>query len=138
MKTPNNFQNLPDFDAELDQDPVWNLLDEAPVQEPSPRFAQDLVRQARLEGQGSTPWWKTLFSPKPLIGVATAACACVALVLSFPGESTADPEPIAAAPPAQTDDWEENFADALASELLTSAAEDPSLLSDSEIIALLY
>ena len=39
MKTPNNFQNLPDFDAELDQDPVWNLLDEAPVQEPSPRFA---------------------------------------------------------------------------------------------------
>ena len=29
-------------------------------------------------------------------------------------------------------------ADALANELLTSAAEDPTLLSDSEIIALLY
>ena len=137
MKTPRQPQNLPDFDADLDQDSVWNLLDDAPMQEPGPSFAQDLVRRARLEGQGSKPWWKALFSPKPLIGMATAACACVAIVISLSSEPASEPAPIANVP-EPTDDWEENFGDALANELLTSAAEDPSLLSDSEIIALLY
>ena len=137
MKTPGQTQNLPDFDADLDQDPVWNLFDEAPLQEPGPRFAQDLVRRARLEGQGGNPWWKALSSPKPLIGMATAACACAAIIVSIPNE-TSDPAPVVVNPPVLTDDWEENFADDLANELLTSAADDPTLLSDSEIIALLY
>ena len=137
MKTSGQPQNLPDFDADLDQDPVWNLLEDAPLQEPGPRFAQDLVRRARLEGQGSNPWWKALLSPKPLVGMAAASCACAAIIVSLPNE-TSDPTPVAVNSPALTDDWEENFADELANELLTSAADDPSLLSDSEIIALLY
>ena len=137
MKTPRQPQNLPDFDADLDQDPVWDLLDDAPPQEPGPRFAQDLVRRARLEGQGGKAWSKALFSPKPLIGMATAACACAAILASFPTE-TSDPAPVVVSPQPPTDDWEENFADILANELLTSAADDPTLLSDSEIIALLY
>ncbi len=137
MKTPQQPQDLPDFDVDLEQDPVWNLLADAPTQEPSPRFTQDLVRRARLEGQDTSPWWKSLFTPKPLIGMATAACACVAIVLSLPSETPTDPTPVVTVQ-EQADDWEENFADALANELLTSAAEDPTLLSDSEIIALLY
>jgi len=137
MKTPRQLHNLPDFDADLDNDPVWDLLDDAPAQDPTPRFAQDLVRRARLEGQATSSWWNSLFSPKALIGMATAACACVAIVLSLPSETPSDPAPVADLP-ERTDDWEENFADALANELLTSAAEDPSLLSDAEILALLY
>ena len=137
MKTPSQTQSLPDFDADLDRDPVWNLLDDASLQEPGPRFAQDLVRRARLEGQGGNPWWKALSSPKPLIGMATAACACAAIIVSLPNE-TSDPAPVVVNPPVLTDDWEESFADDLANELLTSAADDPTLLSDSEIIALLY
>jgi len=137
MKTPGQTQNLPDFDADLDRDPVWNLLDDAPLQEPGPRFAQDLVRRARLEGQDGNPWWKAFLSPKTLVGMAATACACAAIIASLPNE-TADPAPVAVNPPVLTDDWEENFADDLANELLTSAADDPTLLSDSEIIALLY
>ena len=137
MKTPSQTQNLPDFDADLDQDPVWNLLDGAPLQEPGPRFAQDLVRRARLEGQGGNSWWKALLSPKPLVGMAAAACACAAIIVSLPNDNS-DPAPVTVNPPVLNDDWEENFADELANELLTSAADDPTLLSDSEIIALLY
>lgn len=137
MKTPRQTQNLPDFDTDLDQDPVWDLLDGAPLQEPGPRFAQDLVRRARLEGQGGNPWWNALLSPKPLVGMAAAACACAAIIVSLTND-TSDPAPVAVNPPVLNDDWEENFADDLANELLTSAADDPTLLSDSEIIALLY
>ena len=69
--------------------------------------------------------------------MAAAACACAAIIVSLPNDNS-DPAPVTVNPPVLNDDWEENFADELANELLTSAADDPTLLSDSEIIALLY
>ena len=69
--------------------------------------------------------------------MAATACACAAIIVSLPNENS-DPAPVAVNPPVLSDNWEENFANDLANELLTSAADDPTLLSDSEIIALLY
>lgn len=140
MKPNHPNHNLPDFDDELENDAVWNLLEEATPSNPSSRFAQDTLRKIRLEGDtdlGKSPWWKSIFSVKPLIGMAGAAIAAVAIIVSLPSEPES-PAPIADNNPEAVDDWQKDLDDAVASELLSSAAEDPSLFSDEEIVALLY
>lgn len=140
MKPNHPNHNLPDFDDDLENDAVWNLLEEATPSNPSPRFTQDTLRKVRLEGDAGadkSPWWKSLFSVKPLIGMAGAALAAVAIIVSIPSE-TESTTPVADNTPETTDDWQKDLDDAVASELLSSAAEDPSLFSDEEIVALLY
>ncbi|MGD1978534.1 MAG: hypothetical protein PVJ98_04010 [Akkermansiaceae bacterium] len=134
-KTPSS---LPDFDPGIENDAVWNLLDEASPAEVSPRFADDTLRRLRLESETRTPWWKAIFAPKPMIATAATALAAIAIVVSLPNN---DPAPVTA-PVVEVDqptseDWE-NLEDSLAQELLSRAAEDPTLLSDEEIVALLY
>jgi len=134
----NSKQDLPDFDHELENDEVWNLLEDARSSSPSPRFVQDTLRRVRLDSEGSnTPWWQSLFAVKPLLGISGAALAALAIFLSLPAEPTlpADNEPSNSI--ASTEDWNE-LENAVASELLSDAAEDPTLLSDAEIVALLF
>lgn len=136
---PNHpIHKLPDFDSELESDAIWNVLAEATELEPSPAFLQDTLRRARLE-PASLPWWKSL-TPRRIWTASFAtlgtAAAVVALIISFPSdptpvERTTSVEPTA---PAQ---WTE-LEDALASEVLTEAAENPAMFSDQEIVALLY
>jgi len=136
---PNHPKNkLPDFDSELESDAIWDLLADATPGEPSSRFLQDTLRRARLE-PASRPWWKSLTTRRIwTVSLATTgtAAAVIALIISFPSdpppvEQTTSIQPTA---PAQ---WTE-LEDALASEVLTEAAENPSLFSDQEIVALLY
>ncbi len=134
-----NHQNTPpsDFDAELENDAVWNLLDDATAANPSPRFVQDTLRRVRLEVvEQKSPWWKALFAPKPLIGVAGAALAAIAIVISLPSSPAPSDEKIVDNTEV-TDDFDQ-LEDTFATELLSGAAEDPTLLSDEEIVALLY
>jgi len=133
---PNN--QLPDFDSELESDAIWDVLADATPGEPSPRFLQGTLRRARLE-PGSQPWWKPLRPRKiwtaSLATLGTAA-ALIALIISRPS----DPTPVkqttstSTTAPAQ---WSE-LEDALASAVLAEAAENPSLFSDQELVALLY
>jgi len=138
MKPSHPNHDLPDFDADLEQDAVWNLLGDSSPSNPSPRFVQDTLRRVRLENAApKASWWKSLLAPKPLISMAGAALAAVAIILSLP--STPDtPTQIADTTPEVVEDWQSNLNDAVASELLSSAAEDPSLFTDGEIVALLY
>ncbi len=68
-------------DESWENDAVWKLLDQAPPASAGPRFVDDTVRAARLLGQAQ-PWWKRVFAPLPLAGMAGAATA---LVLSLGG-----------------------------------------------------
>jgi len=135
---PNHPTNPPsDFDADLENDAVWNLLDDATPTDPSPRFVQDTLRRVRLgETERKSPWWKTLFSPKPLMGAAGAALAAIAIVISLPSEPAPTGGTVAKTPEV-TEDFDQ-LEDTFATELLSGAAEDPTLLSDAEIVALLY
>jgi hypothetical protein len=63
-------------DESWENDAVWKLLDQAPPAVASPRFVDDTVRAARLAGQAE-PWWKRIFSPIPLAGLAGATAAIV-------------------------------------------------------------
>jgi hypothetical protein len=137
--SPGKSPNSPtDFDPSLENDAVWNLLEEASPVEASPRFTDDTLRRIRLESEIPTPWWKSLLSPKPVIATLVTAAAAVVIVVSLPDQSPEVAEPVAkAAGPIPAEDWE-NLEDNLAHELLSGVAEDPSLLSDEEIVALLY
>ncbi len=137
MKPNHPNQNLPDFDADLENDSVWNLLEDATPTDSSPRFVQDTLRRVRLESEPEkSPWWKLLLAPKPLLGVAGAALAAVAIIISLPSDTPTPADPLVVQPePAE--DWN-TLEDTFANELLSGAAEDPTLLSDEEIVALLF
>ena len=139
MKPNHSNHDLPDFDADLEQDAVWNLLGESTPADPSPRFVQDTLRKVRLDEAApeKAVWWKSLLFSKPLIGITGAALAAVAVFVSLP--TTQDsPETITNTTPEVIDDWQSDLHDAVAVELLSSAAEDPTLFTDEEIVALLY
>lgn len=140
-KDPVSPQNLGDFDPELEDEAVWKSLDHGSIPQISPRFTSDTLRRLRLENEAlSTPWWQKLFSPKAVLATSATALAALAIMLSLPDEPspaparTAESEPTN---PAPVEDWD-NFEDSLARELLSGAAEDPTLLSDEEIVALLF
>ena len=138
---PNHPKNTPsDFDADIEGDALWRLLDESSPLSPSPRFHQDTLRRVRLDQAEQKPsWWQSLLSPKPLMGLAGAALAAVAIVIAFPADSGPVSDPIADKDPTIEEAMElQAMEDSLATELLSAAAEDPSLLSDEEIVSLIY
>jgi len=55
-----------------ENDAVWKLLDASPPPLAGPRFADDVVRLARLD-ETPKPWWHKLFTPVPLTGLAVAS-----------------------------------------------------------------
>jgi len=105
-----------------DNDPVWTLVDQARTAKAGPLFARNVMREIRLGEQSPTPWWKRLIAPVPLTAGALAATAFAILM------SIDRPEP----PTAPVADFD------LDQSLLIVAAEDPSLFSDEELLALLY
>lgn len=70
-------------DDSWESDAIWKLLDQAPPAAASPRFVNETVRAARLDG-GVKSWWSRLFSAAPLAGLAASAAA-VALAVTFLG-----------------------------------------------------
>ena len=135
---PNQPTNPPtDFDADLEDDVVWNLLDDATPTELPPRFVNETLRRIRLEEDiQKSRWWKVVFAPKPLIGAAGAALATIAIVISLPSDPSPSNRTISETP--QINEDFDQLEDSFATELLSGAAEDPTLLSDEEIVALLY
>ena len=142
MKATKAHQPLPDHDAELENDAVWSLLEQGTQAEPSPQFTQNTLRAARLQNEKTTTsWWQKIFTPKPIIALGVTGLAAFVITLSLPNQtdtpndlsSPSNPPSIAEV----SEDWDD-LEDALASELLSDAAENPSLLTDQQIVALLY
>jgi hypothetical protein len=137
MKPNQSTNPLSDFDADLEDDVVWNLLDDVTATDPPPRFVQETLRRIRLEEDNrKSRWWTVLFAPKPLIGIAGAALATIVIAISLPSGPSPSHRLIAETPQV-TEDFDQ-LEDTFATELLSGAAEDPTLLSDEEIVALLY
>jgi hypothetical protein len=137
MKPNQPTHPLPDFDADLEDDVVWNLIDDASPADPPLRFVEETLRRVRLEeDKQKSQWWKLIFAPKPLIGTAGVALAAVAIVISLPSDPSPSNKTISETP--QINEDFDQLEDSFATELLSGAAEDPTLLSDEEIVALLY
>lgn len=69
-------------------DPVWNVLGHAIKVEPSPFFARNVVRQARLLGDSRGGWLTRLVSllafPRSIYATAAIAVLATALVVFVP------------------------------------------------------
>lgn len=76
-------------DNSWETDAAWQLLDQAPPATAGPRFVDDTVRAMRLAAD-EKPWWKRLFSPAPLAGLAAATAGLAFAIVSLTG-----PTPIA-------------------------------------------
>jgi len=66
--------------GDFEKDPVWELLRESSARRPSPSFAANVVRAARLE-QAAKPWWSRLLIPASIGGVLAGATALVVGVI---------------------------------------------------------
>lgn len=120
----------------IDQDPIWDLLRQAPRREASPRFVDDVVRAARLAGQPQ-PWWKRLALPLSVGGLTTAAAAITIAVLLNQQPGVTEGPDVAAAPPVEPTESLEVLDDLVASEALLVAAENPSEFTDAELVSLI-
>ena len=119
-------------DESWENDPVWKLLDQSPPATAGPRFVDDTVRAARLAGQAA-PWWKRVFAPAPLAGLAAATAACVIAVVSL-----RDGSPDATSQKALADSSAfAEIQEIAETEILLSAAEDLDEFSDTELVSLI-
>ncbi|NNM30555.1 MAG: hypothetical protein HKO57_13630 [Akkermansiaceae bacterium] len=119
---------------DMEHDAVWQLVDQARPPEAGPTFVSNVMREIRLAGDAPGPWWKRLLAPVPLTAGALAAAAAVAIMVSVNMGSAPDsPLTDAGADAALAD-----LASDLDKELLITAAENPDLFSDAELLAMLY
>ncbi|MEI6605516.1 MAG: hypothetical protein WCP35_09415 [Verrucomicrobiota bacterium] len=126
-----NYKPLPPDDS-WESDAVWELLDKAPPRSPAPNFADNTVRAARLAS--STPnWWRRLFAPAPLAGLAATAAALVIAVL------TLIPAPIHPASPssATSDEAFAGIQELAETEVLCAAVDNLDNFTDTELVCLI-
>ncbi|MCH7228384.1 hypothetical protein [Haloferula sp. A504] len=123
-------------EPEIDpKDPLWDLLRQSPRHQAGPRFVDDTVRAARLAGS-QQPWWRRVWVPLSLGGLATAATAAVAIfVISQQQDAQEAPALVGTTPPAT--ETLDVLDDMVRTEALLIAADYPSEFTDAELVSLI-
>lgn len=119
-------------DASWENDAVWKLLDQAPPATAGPRFADDVLRAARLTEQ-TQPWWKRIFSPAPLAGLAAATAALAFAVLQWTSPTQVDAPVVNLVNSAQAAEIQE----IAETETLLTAVDHLDDFSDTELASLI-
>ncbi len=123
-----------------EDDALWDILDKASQPEPSPFFARNVVRATRqLPQKESFPSRLRAWLSPPRLALGAGACALLFATYSM-WFTPHSPTPTSSVADAQ-DQVEEtqlsNFlADLVIEESLNAAAEDPTLFTHDEIIAM--
>jgi hypothetical protein len=133
VKPPRTMNRKPlQTDESWENDAVWKLLDQAPPAQAGPRFVDDTVRTARLLGQPQ-PWWKKLFSPLPLAGLAGATAALVFSASALFGPATSSENSLSTLDSAQAAEIQ----DIAETETLIAAVDHLDEFSDTELVSLI-
>lgn len=126
-----------DFASDLEKDPVWDLLRESRSVRPSPNFADNVVRAARLDGQ-ERPWWSRIWIPAAIGTSLAGAVALVAVVFtlqSHPGPSAGREDTVAQVTTPDTslaglqDDFE--------NEVFLEASDHLGKYDDAELVSMI-
>lgn len=116
---------------------LWDLLGEASQREPSAFFARNVVREARLLGSRNPSWGTRvigLFSPVKLT-VGAAACTCaLAAYLMWPSAAPIEPPNVVDTPPTEPTS---PLTELVIEESLAAAAEDPTIFTRDEVVAMI-
>lgn len=123
----------------IEDDAVWSLLENASKTEAGPRFADDVVRMARLDGEREQPWWRRWFAPVPAATLAGAAAALVFGVFlvrnvdvpAEPGVASVEGTEVS------SDNGFAHLQEVLETEMLLVAVERLDDFSDEELLALI-
>jgi hypothetical protein len=127
-----------DFANDLEKDPVWDLLREGRSVRPSPNFADNVVRAARLEGQ-EKPWWNRIWIPAAIGTTLAGAAALVAVVLTLqsqPGTSSGNDNLAGVkvtAPDASLAELQEDFEN----EVFLEASDHLGKYDDAELVSMI-
>lgn len=128
------------MDNQEQNDPVWELLKQAKSVEPSPFFARNVVREARLQEseKGSlVTSFRSLFQNRVAVGlVATAVVAVAFVVLNRPFDGSVSGGPVASVETEEFDPASEYAEIEYLGELM--AVADPATLSDDALADLLF
>ena len=125
-------RNTPSPEQPLENDAVWDLLDQAPPAQAGPRFVDDTVRTARLLKQDApSPWWKRLLAPVPLAGLAAATATIVIVATNLSPKTT--PHTTVSYDSKQAQEIQE----IAETEVLIAAADDLGDFSDHELVSLI-
>jgi hypothetical protein len=125
--------STPPPDDPWESDAIWKLLDGAAPMKARDSFADDLVRMVRL-APVAEPWWKRLFTPAPITGLAAAA-AVLSFICFFhisPETETGGMAVISLDSSAPSDLYDD-LQDLAETETLIAAADHLDAFSDQEL-----
>jgi hypothetical protein len=129
-------QSMPEIPDQEKNDPVWQLLGNASKKEPSDFFARNIIRETRALAQPTLATrLQSLFTPKRLLAVS---CSCLLIILGIQLWSTDQPAQTTAA--TAEDIYTEpslTLGELIIEENLNAAAEDPSIYTRDEIVAMI-
>jgi len=131
--------DFPHDQPPIESDPVWNLLERSQSRQAGSRFADDVVRMARLDGDRPMPFWHRWFAPLPATAFAGVAAALVVgffALRSAPDASPVD-APVAIVADPASDAGFAHIQEVLETEMLFAAIDHLDDFSDEELIVLI-
>ena len=128
--------NAQEEEPHWENDPMWELLDEARTAEVDPFFVSKVMREVRLSSERTLPWWKVPKVVRPLLAGSMATLVAILLIAlsddEFPA-TNADADPL----PVQGETGAPQLDALLEEEMLSQAAENPAAFSDEALVAML-
>ena len=131
-------RNDEDTPIKEQDDPLWHLLEKASKKEASPFFARNIIRETRLHAKHSPSLFFRLQSLLTSKRIASLACVCILAIAAFefwPSDKSVETvdsinqeNQITSASP---------LSELLIEESLNVAAEDPSIYTRDEIVAMI-
>ena len=123
---------------EEQDDPVWHLLEKASKKKAGPFFARNIMRETRLHAKHSPSLFFRVPSLLTSKRIASIACVCVLAVAAFEfwpsGKSIETVDSMTAENQAASTS---TLSELLIEESLNVAAEDPSIYTRDEIVAMI-
>ena len=97
--------SAPEQENDWENDPVWDLVDQAQAPEANPLFVRNIMREVRLSSETRRPWWKPLLAPRPIL-VGSLAAMAVALLIAVGPEQ---PDQVRRTIPIPAKCWSHRF-----------------------------
>ncbi len=129
------------------QDPLWQLLERATTKEPSAFFARNTLRAARLQAVASPTLghrFKSLFTTQQVTKAVCLGLVIVTAFLVWPNQESISNDSVGSSHTTNQpfDTISESSAtatlnDFIIEESLNAAAEDPSIYTRDEIVAMI-
>jgi hypothetical protein len=121
----------------LEHDPVWKLLERSQSRAAGPRFADDVVRMARLDVPPPSRFWHHWFAPVPALAAVAAAVVVGFFVLRPATDAPPSHAPVVTAKDVEKEAGFAHIQEVLETEMLFAALERLDDISDEELVALI-